>query len=123
MLKDTIRNIVRSLGFDIYRLPSDATLYQPYYCPWNSPEFAKYYAVAKPASLVSSDRCYVLERLLRQTLSIRGDVFECGVYRGGTAALLSMLLEEVKSPKKLYLFDTFEGMPATDSARDFHAKG
>jgi O-methyltransferase len=64
-----------------------------------------------------------LERLFRQTLQIPGDIFECGVYKGGTAALIAALLAETKSAKKLYLFDTFEGMPETDAKKDWHRKG
>jgi O-methyltransferase len=64
-----------------------------------------------------------LERLFRQTLATPGDIFECGVYKGGTAALLAALIAELKSPKALYLYDTFEGMPATDAEKDWHNKG
>jgi O-methyltransferase len=52
-----------------------------------------------------------------------GEVIECGVYKGGTAALLRSLLEESKSTKKLYLFDTFEGMPDTNPEKDWHKEG
>jgi O-methyltransferase len=122
MIKDLVRRYIRKMGFDIYRMPTNSELYQPLYTPWNREEFKRYFAIAEPRTLVSVDRCYVLERLLRQTAAIPGDVFECGVYRGGTAALLTALLEESKSAKKLYLFDTFEGMPATDGERDLHSK-
>ncbi len=123
MIKDILRRAVRQLGYDVFKLPSDRSLYQPLYAPWNSPGFKRYYAIAAPKSLVTADRCYVLERLFRQTLQVPGDVFECGVYKGGTAALLSALLGETQSPKMLYLFDTFEGMPVTDCDRDLHRKG
>jgi O-methyltransferase len=123
MLKDTLRTFIRKLGYDVFKMPSDSSLYLPLYAPWNRPESKRYYAIAEPKSLVSADRCYVLERLLRHALQVPGDVFECGVYKGGTAALLAALLEETQSPKKLYLFDTFAGMPATDAERDLHSKG
>jgi O-methyltransferase len=122
MLKDVIRRYIRKLGYDVYKLPKNAGLYQPLYAPWNSQTFQRYYAIAEPKTLVSADRCYVLERLFRQTIPVPGDVFECGVYKGGTAALLAVLLTENELGKKLYLFDTFEGMPATDSERDLHKK-
>ncbi len=123
MIKDIARRFIRNMGYDLFKMPPDTELYQPFYSPWNSAEFKRYYAIAKPRTPVSPDRCYVLERLLLQTLPAPGDVIECGVYQGGTAALLSALLAERKSSKKLYLFDTFDGMPATDPARDLHKEG
>ena len=42
---------------------------------------------------------------------IDGDFVECGVYRGGTAALLSRFLG---NSKQLWLYDSFEGMPDTN---------
>jgi O-methyltransferase len=54
---------------------------------------------------------------------LAGDFWECGVYRGGTAALLAQILKDSRTAKKLYLFDSFEGMPATDPEKDWHKKG
>ena len=106
-----------------YQIP-DSSLYTPFFSPWlGEGEFKHYYAFAAPRSLVSIDRCYVLYTLLMQSLLIPGDVWECGVYKGGTAAMMAALLRDKMPSKKLYLFDTFEGMPATDSAKDVHKKG
>jgi O-methyltransferase len=43
---------------------------------------------------------------------IPGDFVECGVWRGGNAILAAAILKLHKSNKKIYLFDTFEGMTA-----------
>jgi O-methyltransferase len=43
------------------------------------------------------------------TKNIKGDVCECGVYKGGTAMGMINLLQN--SNKKLFLFDTFSGVP------------
>jgi len=60
--------------------------------------------------------------LARQSCSVRGNFIEAGVYKGGTAKLLQIILE--KSPEKtLHLFDTFEGMPETDKNADLHKRG
>ena len=72
---------------------------------------------------MSADRCYVLYVLLRQALNSDGDVFECGVYRGGTACLFAEILRRRGSSKKLFLFDTFDGMPEADPAKDIHMRG
>lgn len=107
----------------MYRKPPGTDLYEPLYAPWNDPEFRRVADVARPRTLVTPDRLYVLERLLRQTLALPGEVMECGVYRGGTAALLARLVEEAGADKRLYLFDTFAGMPAADAERDRHREG
>jgi len=42
---------------------------------------------------------------------ISGDFVECGVWKGGNLILLKTLLEKYNLKKKIYGFDTFEGMP------------
>ena len=48
---------------------------------------------------------------------IPGVVVECGVAAGGSAEVLGMALDRWNSERPLYLFDTFEGLPAP-SAKD-----
>jgi len=103
----------------------DSDLYRPLFSPWEAEtsEFNRYYKMAAPRTLVSRDRGYVLFCLAKQALDIPGEFWECGVYKGGTATLLSEILNASKTAKKLYLFDTFEGMPETDPRFDLHGKG
>lgn len=124
--------ILGALGYELKRIRLEPqALYQPLYSPWldQESEFGAYYRVVEPRTLVSADRCYVLYRLLLQSLSVEGDVWECGVYQGGTAAMMAAVLGDQQGKKQgtpaktLYLFDTFEGMPETDAAEDLHAKG
>lgn len=102
----------------------DQALYQPLFSPWLSSEgeFAALLAELTPYTVVSPDRVWMLYTLARQARHLPGDFWECGVYKGGTAKMLSRLI--VASPdKRLCLFDTFEGMPETDPERDYHRKG
>jgi O-methyltransferase len=49
---------------------------------------------------------YVLDR------EIPGDILECGVWRGGSALLAALIMKARNvSDRKLYLYDTFQGMP------------
>jgi len=132
MFKATIGSIARACGIEIRRihpplkLPAipDAGLYQPLFSPWHGGgDFKRYYDLAAPKTLVTPDRCYVLYTLLRQSVSIPGDIWECGVYKGGTAAMMAAMLNQYAPEKRLYLFDTFEGMPDTDPAKDWHKRG
>ncbi|MEO6565157.1 MAG: TylF/MycF/NovP-related O-methyltransferase [Casimicrobiaceae bacterium] len=102
----------------------DANLYAPLFSPWRGlGDFNDYLALARPYTLVSADRCYVLLTLVRQALSLKADFVECGVYKGGTAMLIAKAIAASRSDTRLCLFDTFEGMPATDPSRDLHKAG
>jgi len=43
---------------------------------------------------------------------VEGDVVECGCARGGSAALMALSLRQSGERRTLWLFDTFEGLPA-----------
>lgn len=84
-------------------------------------EFKEIYREIQSHTLVSEDRCRILYDSLYETNNIKGDVFECGVFKGGTAMMLSAILPKNKS---LHLFDTFEGMPSVNTDKDnYHKKG
>lgn len=59
--------------------------------------------------LTVNESIQVLE-CAESALKVKGDFAEVGVFRGGSARLIA----EVKGKRKLHLFDTFEGLPATD---------
>ncbi len=44
-------------------------------------------------------------------LSVEGDFVECGVYKGFSFAVVCDYLDFAKVSKKLYLYDTYEGIP------------
>jgi O-methyltransferase len=110
-----------------YNIPEEE-LYLPTYSPWSKNaknEFAELMKLATPYSLVSADRCFIIYSLAMQSLHLGGMVYECGVYKGGTAIILANILSKYRiySCQKLYLFDTFEGMPDTNEMYDLHNKG
>jgi O-methyltransferase len=91
----------------------------PLFSPWlGHPEFQTIYEGASSYTLVSPDRCYVLIGLARYAAHLPGDFAECGVYRGGTALLLARVLSSSTTAKRLYLFDSFKGLPKMDRERD-----
>jgi O-methyltransferase len=67
--------------------------------------------------MCSNARLRGLYRALRYVVShdIPGDVVECGSARGGSAALMALTLRRLGARRKLWLFDTFEGLPAPTS--------
>lgn len=42
--------------------------------------------------------------------NLPGNLVECGVWRGGCALAMSLMLKDLNSDKKVYLYDTFAGM-------------
>lgn len=54
-----------------------------------------------------------LYHLVSQVLSynVKGEVVEAGCFRGLTAVFIAEILSHFESGKKLYLYDSFEGLP------------
>lgn len=69
-------------------------------------------------TLIDKERLYILYQLAKNYLNAKGDVAEVGVYKGGSAKLLSKTFQS--SDKLIHLFDTFSGMPKTDPEKDHH---
>ena len=66
-----------------------------------------------PYTMVEYERlanAYEVARLAERN-KIRGAFVECGVWKGGAAALMAHVAKEAKSRRKIWLFDSFEGLP------------
>ncbi len=100
-------------------------LYRPIFSPWlGGGEFGRLRDAVTARTLVSADRLWVLYCAAKQMLAHPGDFVECGVYRGGTARMFAELIDGNESTaRRLHLFDTFAGMPATDPDVDKHMQG
>lgn len=68
-----------------------------------------------PDTLVGPERVHNLYLLAKriEEENIPGDVIECGVCNGGTAALLARSATRSRLNRTVWLLDSFEGMPAT----------
>lgn len=89
------------------------------------PKFAESYALGRSTGALDSHpgdikfRAYVCCWAANYASRLDGDFVECGVGKGLLSRTLTHYLDFERSPKKLYLFDTFEGIPlehAGDSA-------
>jgi O-methyltransferase len=86
-------------------------------------EFLQILEVIQPYTMVGEARLFSLFRLAKRVCEedLPGNFVECGVAAGGSSALLAtVILRHSKRSRKLYAFDTFEGMPKA-SALDVHA--
>ncbi|MEA5478333.1 TylF/MycF/NovP-related O-methyltransferase [Pseudanabaena galeata UHCC 0370] len=73
----------------------------------------------KPFTMTSPERIYALIKAIEyiSNNNIRGDIVECGVWKGGSMmAIAHTLLGMNDINRNLYLFDTFEGMTCPSQA-------
>jgi hypothetical protein len=89
-------------------------------------EFWEIYNLCKPYTMTSVERMYALFCSINYILKnkIPGSFVECGVWRGGSSMLIAkMFANRNIVDRKIYLFDTFEGMPnPTDYDSDYSGK-
>lgn len=77
--------------------------------------------------MTSMERVFALSRAVEYIVDngISGSIVECGVWKGGSImAIAAKLLQLGRTDVDLYLFDTFEGMPAPEDVdRDCDGRG
>jgi len=63
-------------------------------------------------SMTGFERMYFLIKAIEQVKNNRteGDFVECGVWKGGNLILFQKMIEKLNIKKKIYAYDTFEGM-------------
>lgn len=79
----------------------------------NDEIFGRIYDSSKDYTMTSKEKMYSLYRAVLFIINskIEGDFVECGVWRGGSAMLIAQTLIELNViNRKIYLYDTFEGM-------------
>jgi len=89
------------------------------------PLFQEAMELTRGRTVVSTDRLrnlFLICALFLDTLPSK-DIIEFGSYKGGSAFFFAHLLGVLHPGAKLWAFDTFDGMPQTDKAVDFHSAG
>jgi O-methyltransferase len=131
MIKKALRKALRAAGYTVHRelrvgegIP-DREFYRPFFSPWAGyGEFGSLWRQAEPLTLMTADRGYLLYAFALQALNLSGEIWECGVYKGGSALLLAEVIQRrAVRPVTLRLFDSFAGMPETDGQLDLHRQG
>lgn len=94
------------------------------YAPWFEDWFLNKYKKIQAHTMMKEDAAYTLYQFAQHAMHFSGDIAECGVYKGGSAKLIVDVLRKSGLKKKIFLFDSFEGMPEyADKQRDGHACG
>jgi len=95
-MKKVIKKVIERSGYAIQKVSEDSEYDRIYN------EFSDF-TMIEPKTYAENLRIAQL-----YGSSVKGDVVECGVWRGGMSAGLARLLG---SGRKYYLFDSFEGLP------------
>lgn len=103
MLERIVKIMLKAMGYKISKIISFDM----------EEEFIDIYEKCKDYTMTSIERMYSLYKAVEYVVKFKipGDIVECGVYKGGslmTAA--STLLRMGEKQKKIYLYDTYEGM-------------
>ena len=76
-------------------------------------EFFEIANKCKPYTMTSVERLYSVYKSVEYAVknNIEGDYVECGVWKGGSSMMIALsLLKNNCTDKKIYLYDTYEGM-------------
>lgn len=119
-MKRWLGKIINKAGYSITRHSKD--MYQEYR---SENEFMELYTLCQPYTMTSIERMYSLYKATGYVLNndIKGDFVECGVWRGGSSMLIAGMMQNRNiTDRKIYLYDTFEGMPPP-SVKDVDYRG
>ena len=107
-MKKIILSIFEKLGYSLVKSNSLEK-----FVDIQEKEFWEIYNFCKPYTMTSIQRMYSLYCSVNYILArgIEGDFVECGVWRGGSSMLVAkMLVNRNINDRKIFLYDTFEGM-------------
>src|SRR4030095_6572172 len=128
MIKSIAESILKSnLGNRIFRkfLYLSSDMWQLH--PDLDVDFRKIRAAVAPNTMTTIENMYYVYKATQYIINnnIPGDFVECGVWKGGNLMLVAMTLMKMNNTeRKIYLYDTFEGMSEpTDKDIDFKKEG
>lgn len=89
--------------------------------------FLRHHDVCKPYTMTTTERLYALAEGVRFVVraNIPGDFVECGVWKGGSALMIALTLQdEGVSDRPIWLYDTFAGMvePSPEDGASVHTR-
>lgn len=88
---------------------------------WSGSPFADAYRAVRPYTMCGPARLRGLYHAVERAVAsgVPGGLVECGVARGGSAALMGLAARQRGARRPLWVFDTFDGLPPpTDADAD-----
>ena len=121
LFSSLIKKLYRSQNLDLVIRPvrnpktaaaSEIILPNSDYSPWSQDrDFIEVFSKIRKNTLVDVYRCWELWETASQVIkSVPGDFLEVGVWKGGTAAVLTSKMAKLDPTRTVYLADTFEGV-------------
>ncbi len=121
---DGTKKLIKAITGNLYHDVAYITVGVPQVDFWKEDKkFVDLYREAGTNTLLPPNRFLSLYQFALNTVNLEGETAELGVYKGGSAKMLSRLFTEFSPDKKVLLFDTFGGMPVTDGDFDLHQEG
>lgn len=117
--KRLLVTVTNRLGYDIVPLAERVPQPAPVEFPADFDEVTQEICRAvAPFTMTSPERLFSLCRSVEYVVrhDIPGDIAECGVWKGGSMMAVARTLARLGVTRKLFLFDTFEGMSAPTEA-------
>lgn len=114
-----IRRVINKIGYDVIKQNNNKRTSQLNFPSDFSPKAINIIKKTIDHTMTSPERMEALIHAVDYVVDnrIEGDIVECGVWRGGSMMATALALIEKQSlEKELYLFDTYEGMPAATDA-------
>jgi len=109
-MKSLFKRVIRRLGYEVTRVGAASTAEFP-------PDFTEQeidiISKVRPYTMTRTERIVSLIRSVEYIVeaNIPGDMVECGVWRGGSTMTVALtLLSLGDTSRRLYLYDTYEGM-------------
>lgn len=112
MIKSTLKKILNRMGYDIRRKGRSGDAFLPY-LNTHEQEFLSIFERCSEYTMVSQERSFGLYKAIEYVIKndIQGDFVECGAWKGGQAMLMAYtLMKEGVTDRKIWLYDTYEGM-------------
>jgi len=122
IVKQSLQSVASAFGYKVTRADLSSQLE---FAPDFDSEMIELFRRVQPFTMTSKERIFALCESVRYVVknSIPGDVVECGVWKGGSMMAAAIELMKHHSERKLWLFDTFDGMPPpTDADVDCRGK-
>lgn len=120
MVINNINKVIIKFGYTIKKIASPVPLDLR-----TEKEFLSLYDLCAPYTQTSIERLYSLYQSCLYVIEndIKGDLVECGVWRGGSSMMMALtLLARGVSDRKIYMYDTYEGM-SDPSSHDIAVDG
>lgn len=77
-------------------------------------------AKSRATSMITDDQLFDLIQFIEQTSEVEGDIVEFGSLHGGSGAVITEAVNYFTPNKKVWLFDTFQGIPKSKFGLDYH---